>query len=516
VALFRERARAVLPSFEITGENAASVAEICTRVDALPLAIELAAAQVRLLSPAELLGRLEHRLPLRSGAGNVPERQRTLRGTIDWSYQLLDEAHRRLLARLSAFAGGGTLSAIEAACNQEGDLGVETLDGLASLLDHSLVRHEESAEGSRFSMLETIREFARERLQSEFDIDETERRHAEFFAAFVERWCPEVRGPNAVEATARLTRDHDNIRGAVQWALRSDRADVGLRIVAPMWVFWVEHGHLGEGLKAIRQMLELPSGAGFLGERAAALRAQASLVYWQNDYPQATELYREAMDLYQRLGDADGLIGTGNDLTYALLAQKKPEAAVPLIEATMEAARRTGDPALAAHARGLLGLTMLQQGDLEGALLALEQSRQGIEIAGGPAAISLGEATSRVGSVLRLMGRLEEAERYMVKGLSLDRNLKSNLGAAAASRHLAAVAWDRGQAERALRLGAFSEAAAQRIGGIPPPALMFVPDPSEYRRLARTELDDQTIDRIWAEGRAMTLDQAIALVSDEP
>jgi predicted ATPase/class 3 adenylate cyclase len=510
VALFRERARAVLPSFEIDHQNAEAVAEICARVDGLPLAIELAAAQVRLLTPSELLSRLQHRLPLRTGAGNVPERQRTLRGTIDWSYQLLDEPQRRLFARLSAFAGGGTLPAIEAICNPGQDLGVETLEGLAALLDHSLIRREEFPEGSRFSMLETIREFAAERLRTEFDLEETEGGHAEFFAAFVERWGPAVRSRIALEATSVLTRDHDNVRAAVDWALRTDQAEVGLRIVAPMWMFWVEQGHLGEGFKAIQQVLELPSGASLHGGRAAAVRALASLAYWQNDYRAASQAYQEAMDLYRRLGDSRGLVQTGNDLAYALLAQGDPEAALPLIEASLEAARATDDTGLAAHVTGLLGLALIQRGDYEGALAALQESREGLEAVGGPAAISLGEATGRVGAILRLIGRLDEAEQYMVAGLLLDRSLGSNLGASAISRHLAAVAWDRGDVERALRFGGFSQVTAERIGGIPPPALMFVPDPPVYREWARARLDEETIERLWAEGRAMSLDEAIA------
>jgi tetratricopeptide (TPR) repeat protein len=381
---------------------------------------------------------------------------------------------------------------------------------VASLLDDNLVRREEFPHGSRFSMLETIREFGAERLRTEFDLEGTERRHAEFFAAFVEEWGPAVRSPNALEATGALTRDLDNVRAAVDWAVRTDQAEVGLRIVAPMWMFWVEHGYLGEGLKVIQQVLDLPSGTALGAERAAALRALASLTYWHNDYRAASHAYRQAMDLYRRLGDAQGLIQTGNDLAYALLAQEEPEAALPLIEAGLEAARAADDTALAAHVTGLLGLAKVQRGDYEGALVALQESREAFEAVGGTAAISLGESTARVGSILRLMGRLDEAERYMVAGFILDRSLVSNLGTSAVSRHLAAVAWDRGDFELALRFGGFSQVTAERIGGIPPPALMFVPDPSVYREWARAKLDEETIERLWSEGRAMSLDEAIA------
>jgi predicted ATPase/class 3 adenylate cyclase len=515
VALFRERARAVLPSFEIDEGNARTVAEICARVDGLPLAIELAAAQVRLLSPSELLGRLDHRLPLRSGAGNVPERQRTLRGAIDWSYQLLDEPRRRLFARLSSFAGGGTLPAIDAVCNPEEDLGMETLDGLASLLDHSVVRREEADGGSRFSMLETIREYAKERLESEFDLEETERRHAEYFVSFVEEWGPAVRSRDAQQATGVMTRDHDNVRASIDWALRGDRGEAGLRIVAPMWMFWAERGHIPEGLKAVQGVLDLPSGVALTERRAAALRSLAGLFYWQNDYQAASRVYRDALDLYRRLGDVTGIARAGNDLAYALMAQEKPDAALPLIEESGETARRLGDPVLAAEVMGLLGIARGQQGDFEGALAAFQESLEGFEAVGRSVAVWVGESKGRIGAVLRLLGRLDEAEEYLVAGLVSGRKLAGNLAASAVTRQLAAVAWDRGDVERALRLGGFSEVMAERIGGAPPAALMFVPDPSVYQEMARPSLDEETIEGLWSTGRAMSLDQGIAYAMGE-
>jgi predicted ATPase/class 3 adenylate cyclase len=515
VALFRERARAVLPSFEIDEENAGAVADICARVDGLPLAIELAAAQVRLLSPAELLARLQHRLPLRAGAANVPERQRTLRGAIDWSYQLLDEPMRRLFARLSSFAGGATLPAIEAVCNPGEDIGMDTLEGLASLMDHSLVRREEFAEGSRFSMLETIREYARERLETDFDLDDTERRHAEFFATFVEEWGPAVRSRNAQQARDVMTRDHDNARAAIGWALENDTAELGLRIVAPMWTFWVERGHIGEGLRAVQGVLDLPSGAALDAMRPAALRSLGGLFYWQNDYQGATSAYEEALDLYRRVGNVTGIARAGNDLAYALMAQSKPDAALPLIEEAGETARRMGDPVLAAEVLGLLGIARGQKGDYEGALAAFQESLEGFEAVGTSVAVWVGESKGRIGAVLRLLGRLDQAEEYLVAGLVAGRKLAGNLAASAVTRQLAAVAWDRGDVERALRLGGFSEVMAERIGGAPPAALMFVPDPSVYQEMARPSLDEETIEGLWSTDRAMSLDQGIAFAMGE-
>ncbi len=186
--LFIERALAVKPNFQLTNTNAPTVAEICVRLDGLPLAIELAAARIKLLSPQAMLTRLEHRLELLAGgARDLPARQQTLRSTIDWSYSLLDPAEQRLFARLAVFVGGRTLEAIEAVCNAEGNLLIDSFDGVASLLDKSLLRQKERPDGEpRFVMLETIHEYARERLEASGEMEVLRRRHTEYFLALVE------------------------------------------------------------------------------------------------------------------------------------------------------------------------------------------------------------------------------------------------------------------------------------------------------------------------------------------
>ena len=223
VRLFVERARAVDPGFELTGANAAAVAEICARLDGLPLAIELAAARVKVLDPAAILKRLEHRLTLAGGARDVPARQQTLRDAIAWSHDLLEEVEQRFFARLSVFAGGATLEAIEAVV--AADLEMDALDGVASLLNKSLVRRTESPAGdARFFMLETIREFAMERLAALPDGTDVHTRHATYFLSVAEAAAAELFGPKQADLLDALGQDHDNFRAALAWALEHGAA----------------------------------------------------------------------------------------------------------------------------------------------------------------------------------------------------------------------------------------------------------------------------------------------------
>jgi predicted ATPase len=513
VALFVERARAVEPGFTVTEANAAAVVAICARLDGLPLAIELAAAQIRLLTPAEMLARLERRLPLRAGPGNVPERQRTLRGAIEWSYQLLDPPDRQLFARLSVFAGGASLAAIDEVCNPDGDLGLDTFDAVASLFDQSLVRRAEASDGSRFTMLETIREYAGERLREDFDAEQTERRHAEFFLRFVEEWGPQVRGPKAPEAIEMLTSDHDNVRAALDWSVREDRADLGLGIAAPMWMFWVERFNLAEGRRAIQGLLALPSGAARDRGRARGLNALAALHYWGSDYESSAAAYTEALAIYRELGDEGETAQALSDLVYALLALGEAAAALPIIDESMSMAKRLGNATLEAVTGGELGLARAQLGDYDGALAALRESMDVIQKTG--MGVWVGEWMGRIGSVLRVAGRLDEAEERLRSSLRSGRMLAGNVSAVAVTWQLAALASQREDHERALRLAGFSDFVSQKIGGTPPRMLMLLPEIESIRTAARSTLDDQTIERLWDEGGRMTVNQAIAFALEE-
>jgi predicted ATPase/class 3 adenylate cyclase len=518
VALFVDRARAAQPTFEITAENAGPIADICARLDGLPLAIELAAAQLRLLTPVELLVRLEHRLPLRTGAANVPERQRTLQAAIEWSYQLLDEPVRRLFAELAVFAGGASFAAVEAVSNPNGDLGVDTLDALGSLVDHSLVRRDEQPEGSRFLMLETIREYAGDRLREGDDLEGSEQRHAEFFAALAGEWGPWVRSPKGPEATGRLARDHANIRAALAWSARCDRVDVGSPIAAAMWMFWVERGHIAEGRASIEGILELPSAAARGRFRAEALTALGALRYWTREYPAAIAAYGEVVDIFRKAGGSRDVAQALTDLAYALLANANAMAALPHIEESLHLAREAGDEMVVLVAGGLEGLAHAQLGDYEGAIDTLRRSLvelESMESGGRSVKVWIGEWQGRIGAVLRLMGRFDEAEQILVRSLLLGGEIAGNVGAATVTYQLAAIATERGDHDRALRLGGFSESMTEKIGGAPPREVMLLPELATLRSAARQAMDEESVDRLWAAGRAMSADEAIAYAIGE-
>ena len=261
--LFIERAKAVRPDFEVTNENASAVAEICHRLDGLPLAIELAVARIRLLTPQKMLERLEHKLPLLTrGARDLPLRQQTLQGAIAWSYDLLDENEKMLFRRLSVFVGGCTLGAAEAVGDTDGNpstgselaldavkgqvLGLDVLDGVTSLVAKSLLRQEEVKGEPRLLMLETIREYGLERLSESGEEEDMRRNHANFFLALAEEAETELHGPDQMEWLDRLKEEHPNIRAALEWSIGNGKVETALRLAWAIWWFWLWRGYLNE------------------------------------------------------------------------------------------------------------------------------------------------------------------------------------------------------------------------------------------------------------------------------
>jgi len=325
VALFIERARSVSATFEVTNENAPAVAEISVRLDGLPLAIELAAARIRILTPQAMLGRLERSLGLLAGgARDLPLRQQTLRGAIDWSHDLLDEADRALFACLSVFVGGAGLDAIERVCGSE--VGGDLLDVVGSLVDKSLVRQREGHAGEpRFSMLETIREFAIERAVEAGRWGEVRGRHAELFVELAEAARDRVMGPEKRDWLDRLEEEHGNLRSAMSWAIETERADVAMRLGAALWRFWQMRGYLAEGFERTRVALATPGASERTETRARALDAAGGLAYWQGNQVAARALYEEELDVWRALGDQRGIADTlyANTFTYTYDEQER-------------------------------------------------------------------------------------------------------------------------------------------------------------------------------------------------
>jgi predicted ATPase len=271
--LFVERAQAVRPEFRLTADNAPAVAEIAARLDGLPLAIELAATRTKVLAPTQILPRLQRRLSLlTTGPRSLPDRQRTLRGAIAWSRDLLPEPERRLFARLAVFAGGWTLESAEAVCDPEG-LGLDVLDGLAALVDQSLVlRTEPTAGHPRFAMLETIREFGQERLADDGDLEQVRRRHAGHFLDLAIAAEPHLTGADQGEWLDRCDLEQANLRAALRWATDAGEGPVRAQAAAgALWRFWQQRGHLAEGRRRLEEVLAMPSGRAPTAARARAL-----------------------------------------------------------------------------------------------------------------------------------------------------------------------------------------------------------------------------------------------------
>lgn len=251
-----ERASSVKPSFQLTQENGPTVAEICRRLEGLPLALELAAARIRLFPPQALLNRLGSRLQaLTGGASDLPSRQQTLRNTIDWSHELLSPAEQRLFARLSVFVGGRSFEAIEAVCNAENDLGIDVLEGIDSLVGKSLLRQEEAGGEPRFVMLETLHEYATEKLRESREEDTTKRLHAEFFLTLAEEAEPHLEGQEQSKWFDALEIDYGNLRSALQWAQELGEKEVGLRLAGALRRLWQVRGPSGEGFEWLTKLL---------------------------------------------------------------------------------------------------------------------------------------------------------------------------------------------------------------------------------------------------------------------
>ena len=346
--LFIERAKAARPDFSVTDENAPAVAEICMRLDGLPLAIELAAARIKLLPPRAMLERLGSRLKLvTGGARDLPERQRTLRGTIEWSHTLLEEGERVLFARLAVFSGGRTLEAIEAICDAKGDLPVDTLDGVSSLLDKSLLRQEEGPEGEpRFVMLETIHEYARERLEASGEAEEVRRLHAEYFLALAEEAEPELTGPDQLACLERLEAEHDNMRAALSWSLEKE-PETAFRLAGMLARFWEIRSDFSEGsrwLEAALRLSDRPDTATTEAATRAKLLSEAgTFAYYRADFDHATALHGEALELYRELGDDSGVAFALMCLGAQYAEKGDHERAAPFFEEALALSRRIGD-----------------------------------------------------------------------------------------------------------------------------------------------------------------------------
>ncbi len=362
VALFIHRGQAIKPDFTLDKENASEIAEICIHLDGLPLAVELAAARIKSITPQMMLPRLKSRLKLLTGGPrDLPTRQQTLLGTIEWSYALLNDDERKILRRLSIFAGGCTLEAAEAVCNTTTDLNMDILEGLASLVDKSLLRQ---FEDSRFLMLETIREFALECLITSGETESLHRAHRDLFLKLSEEAEPQLTGPHQKKWLEQLDQEHDNLRAAFDWSLKDkSNLEAGLRLGAALWRYWLMRGYLNEGRERLANLISNVGPSVCTEAQAKVLNGAGQLAQNQADYASARSFFEQSLVLYRRLGFKRGIATSLNNVGWLEWRLGNYTAARALSEESLVLNREMEDDRGIATSLNNLGFVAYHQGD---------------------------------------------------------------------------------------------------------------------------------------------------------
>ena len=553
IELFAQRASAVWPGFVMTPENASAVREICSRVDGLPLAIELAAARTRVLPPSAILDRLQSRLRLLTGGAlDLPERQQTLRNTIDWSHGLLNEAERKLFRRLSVFVGGCTLEAAEAVCNTGRDLGIDLFEGLSSLVDKNLVQRLDRAIAEpRFEMLETIREYAQERLGESGELAAARRAHAAYCLVLAEEGNPELSAADRSHWLALCDGEIDNFRSALDWLFQTADLDWALRLCVALFRFWDMREHLAEGRSRLETVLRL-ADAGRTRERARVSHFLGALSTAQGDYSAARDFLEQGLFLYEELDDRSGIAASLNALAVtardrgdyasaqnnferslgcwrklqdrlaiarclhnlANVAKVRGDysrAQVALREAA-EIFEELGDSNGAAWSINQQGDIARAQGDMAGARGLYQRSLTAFRAAGDP--WGSGRSLTDIGAIDCEQGDHVAAHAAYREALEIFAGLGHQRGVARALEGLACLALARGHAARALKLAAAAAHLRRSISAPLPQAEQLKLDQNllpAWKLLKKAEGEGA-----WAEGSSMSLEKAVRYSLEEP
>src|SRR5262245_16397489 len=502
VALFETRAQAVRPDFAVTSANAGAVADVCRALDGLPLAIELAASQVDALPPTAMRQRLDHRFKLLvGGARDAPERQRTLRATVDWSYELLEPAEQRLFVRLSAFAGGCTIEAAQSVCGHD----LEVVDGLASLIDKGLVRLEGSEDEPRFTMLETIREYAVDRLELSEEASTLHWRHAEYFLGLAEKAEPNLIGVGShAELLDRLERDHDNFRGAVDWLEASGDSGGALRLAAALWRFWDLKGHLIEGRRRLERGLradQRPTPA-----RAKALSGAADMALTSGDVTTGGLRAKEALELYRELQDDWGIAFSLLMFAYAVGQEGDWPRAQQLFGESVQRFRDLGDEYYALRAARARAWAYYEGGDLERARELSEDIL--CQTRGTQHEFVEGVAYGLLGDIAVDEGRFADAVSLLKESYWIFHGLNDLRLIAAGVLRFASVLAVTGRTAIAAQVLSSSTALMEELGADPP---YFARIRTKTLAAIHSQLDETAFADAWDRGRELTADEGVAL-----
>ena len=552
--LFIQRARTVKHDFQLDTTNTQALAEICMHLDGLPLAIELAAARIKFLSPQALLARLDRRLHvLTGGARDLPLRQQTLRNTINWSYELLPAGEQQLFRRLSVFVGGCTLEAIEAVCAAFDDEVDHVLEAVASLIDKSLVQQTEQERAeSRLVMLETIREYGLERLEASGEAEAMRRQHATYFLQVALESLPKMNSAEQAPWFKRLEADHDNMRTALRFTLESQEVQMGLRLAGVLASgFWISCNYESEGRRWIAQVLEQPGAEARTLARAQALRGLGLLIHVQGDCPEAQRVLEESVSIGREIGAAAtfDLAGALHILAYVALLQGNPAYARELAEESLRLFQELGVAWGAGLALHHLGRAMLELGDLGAARSFLEESAHQFRIAGDSNLLRLAmnalglvalhqedyaaaqatfeevlalpvargetgykkftaDALAYLGTVALRRGEYHRSLSYYQQSLVLNQEQAYQEGLIEDLAGLAEMASLLGQPERAARLLGAIEALREATGIRLSPLRQV-----EYERTLegiRAQGDEAAFAAAWQEGRATPLEHLVA------
>ena len=462
VVLFVARAQAVKHDFSLTAENASVIAAICARLDGLPLAIELAAARIKMLSPSAMLTRLENRLSLLTGgARDLPTRQQTLRNTVDWSHGLLNDAEQKLFRRLSVFAGGCTLEGVEAVCDTKGDLGLDVLDGMASMVDKSLAQQvDQAAKETRFLMLSTIREYALERLAESNDETATRRAHAAYYLVLAEEGAEEIAAQSAW--LDRFEVEHDNFRLALDYLIKTGDAEWALRMAAALFRFWETREHFTESREVIARVLALEGTAARPKLRARLLFAAGVLAGEQGDYESGHRIFEESLEICVALGDKRGVAVALNALAVNSRERSDISAASLLLERSVEIWKELGDSADIARALSNLASFMKLQGDYARASSLYNECLTVFRNVGDDAGAAW--TLNYLGDVSRETGDFGAARSFCERSLKEFRRLGDGWGIASVLSDLASLCSDQGDNREACRLYGESIKMFQELG----------------------------------------------------
>ncbi|MBI4280283.1 MAG: tetratricopeptide repeat protein [Armatimonadetes bacterium] len=539
VRLFVDRALLSSPRFALTRENASAVAQVCSRLDGIPLAVELAAARVKGMPVQEIASRLDDRFRLLTrGDPTALPRHQTLRAALEWSDDLLSEEERTLLRRLSVFAGGFVIEGVEAVCAGSGVEPPDVVDLLTRLVDRSLVQFDEQS--GRYRLLETVRLYALERLQQ---WEKTRRRHRDWFLRLAEMAEPELQGPQQAVWLSRLEVERDNLRAALE-SSRAEDVEAFLRLAGTLWFFWQVRGYWQEGREWLEGAVSASSGL-TTHLRVKVLNGAAYLAFFQGDTARTETLGQESLALARQLGDRRGTASCLNVLGLAACRIEKYGRAKTLGEESLALSREAGDRLGVAAALAVLGFVARGERDYARAWAMLEESAGLFRALGDGLSTAL--VLSNLGLVARDQGRYHEASKILEDTLKQFQDLRDRFGIAFTLNNLAIVAWNQGDHlaaeaffKESLRLrrqleekrgiatclvglaaiaGARSEPqrAATLFGaaevlresrGMPLPPFLR----EDYERCVadvRGALDEHTFRTTWAQGRAMTLEQAV-------